>query len=273
MRRLPFVLRPGWIALALVVVAFTYLCLTVLAPWQLGKNTSTSRENHQIEASVSADPVPVTSVLPQQDSSAPDAQWRRVTATGRYLPKTAVLVRLRVIDGAPAYEVLNAFAVDGGPTVLVNRGFVRPDQGTDVPAIAPPPTGPVNITARLRDSQTAGDKQPFTEAGYQQAYTIDTRQVSALIKTPLTGSYLQLIENQPGVLEPLALPQLDAGPFLSYGIQWIAFGIVAPLGLGYFVYAELKTRRLEAARKAQQQATDEPLTNDQKLADRYGRRR
>jgi cytochrome oxidase assembly protein ShyY1 len=131
----------------------------------------------------------------------------------------------------------------------------------------------VNITARLRDSQTAGDKQPFTEAGYQQAYTIDTRQVSALIKTPLTGSYLQLIENQPGVLEPLALPQLDAGPFLSYGIQWIAFGIVAPLGLGYFVYAELKTRRLEAARKAQQQATDEPLTNDQKLADRYGRRR
>ena len=60
MRRLPFLLRPGWIALALVVVAFAYLCLTVLAPWQLGKNTRTSRENHQIEASVSADPVPVT---------------------------------------------------------------------------------------------------------------------------------------------------------------------------------------------------------------------
>jgi cytochrome oxidase assembly protein ShyY1 len=76
MRRLPFLLRPGWIALALVVVAFAYLCLTVLAPWQLGKNTTTSRENHQIEASVSADPVPVTSVLPQQDSSAPDLAWR-----------------------------------------------------------------------------------------------------------------------------------------------------------------------------------------------------
>ena len=273
MRRLPFLLRPGWIALALVVVAFTYLCLTVLAPWQLGKNTRTSRENHQIESSLSADPVPVTSVLPEQDSSAPDAQWRQVSATGHYLPKTAVLVRLRVIDGAPAYEVLNAFAVDGGPIVLVNRGFVHPDQGTDVPAIAPPPNGPVTITARLRDSQTAGDKQPFTEAGYQQVYAIDTRQVSALIKAPLTGSYLQLVEKQPGVLEPLALPQLDAGPFLSYGIQWIAFGIVAPLGLGYFVYSELKTRRLESARKAEQKAADKPLTTDQKLADRYGRRR
>jgi cytochrome oxidase assembly protein ShyY1 len=273
MRRLPFLLRPGWIALALVVVAFAYLCLTVLAPWQLGKNTTTSRENHQIEASVSADPVPVTSVLPQQDSSAPDLAWRQVTAIGRYLPDTAVLVRLRVIDGAPAYEVLNAFAVDGGPTVLVNRGYVHPDQGTDVPPIPPPPAGTVNITGRLRDSQSASEKQPFTEAGFQQVYAIDTEQIASLIKTPLTGSYLQLVENQPGVLEALSLPQLDAGPFLSYGIQWIAFGILAPIGLGYFVYSELKTRRQEAARKAEQQNSAEPLTTEQKLDDRYGRRR
>ena len=33
MRRLLFLLRPGWIALALVVIAFTYLCFMVLAPW------------------------------------------------------------------------------------------------------------------------------------------------------------------------------------------------------------------------------------------------
>jgi cytochrome oxidase assembly protein ShyY1 len=273
MRRLPFLLRPGWIALALVVVAFTYLCWTVLAPWQLGKNTRTSQENRQIEASVSAAPVPVTSFLPQQDSSAPDDQWRQVTATGRYLPNTAVLVRLRVIDGAPAYEVLNAFAVDGGPTVLVNRGYVQPEQGTDVPAIAAPPSATVTITGRLRDSQTAGEKQPFTEAGYQQVYVIDTQEIARLTSTALTGSYLQLVDDQPGVLEPLALPKLDAGPFLSYGIQWIAFGIVAPIGLGYFVYAELKTRRQEAARKAEHQDSAEPLTPEQKLDDRYGRQR
>lgn len=273
MRRLPFLLRPGWIALALVVAAFTYLSLTVLAPWQLGKNTRTSKENHQIEASLSADPVPVTSLLPQQDSSAPDQQWRRVTATGRYLPGAQVLVRLRVIGGAPAYEVLTAFAVDDGPTVLVNRGYVHPDQGTAVPPISPAPSGKVSITARLRDSESAGDRQPLSEDGHQQVYVIDTRQISGLIKTPLTGSYLQLIEGQPGGLEVLPLPQLDAGPFLSYGIQWIAFGIIAPLGLGYFVYSEIRMRRREAARKADQQASSEPLTAEDKLADRYGRRR
>ena len=45
MRRWAFLLRPSWLALFVVVVAFAYLCFTVLAPWQLGKNTKTSREN------------------------------------------------------------------------------------------------------------------------------------------------------------------------------------------------------------------------------------
>ena len=90
MRRLTFLLRPQWLALIVVVIAFAYLCFTVLAPWQLGKNTETSRQNAQITQSLKADPVPVTSLLPQQDSTAPDEQWRLVTATGRYLPEAQV---------------------------------------------------------------------------------------------------------------------------------------------------------------------------------------
>ena len=109
--RWTFLLRPGWLALLVVVIAFAYLCFTVLAPWQLGKNTKTSRENSQITRSLKAEPVPLTSVLPQQDSSAPDEQWQRVTATGHYLPDRQVLARLRVIEGDPAFEVLVPFAI------------------------------------------------------------------------------------------------------------------------------------------------------------------
>src|ERR1700754_4293666 len=101
-QRWAFLLRPQWVALFVIVIAFAYLCFTVLAPWQLGKNTKTSRENSQIARSLAAEPVPVTPVRPQQDSAAPDEQWKRVTATGRYLPEAQVLARLRVIDGDPA---------------------------------------------------------------------------------------------------------------------------------------------------------------------------
>ncbi|KZS58262.1 hypothetical protein A4G28_02960 [Mycobacterium ostraviense] len=273
-RRIPslaFLLRPGWIALALVVIAFTYLCFTVLAPWQLGKNTKTSRENRQIDYSLHTPPAPLKTLLPQQDSSVSDAQWRRVTATGHYLPDAQVLARLRVVDGEQAFEVLAPFAVDDGPTVLVDRGYVRPEPGSHVPPIPRPPEQTVTITARLRDSEpTAPGKEPFTRDGFPQVYSISTTQVSTLTGVPLAGSYLQLVEDQPGGLGVIGIPHLDAGPFLSYGIQWISFGILAPIGLGYFAYAELRARRRE---RREPPPADEPMTVEEKLADRYGRRR
>ncbi|OBH77139.1 hypothetical protein A5682_23325 [Mycobacterium mantenii] len=279
MRRLPFLLRPGWIVLALVVIAFAYLCFTVLAPWQLGKHSRTSEENRQIESSLNTAPVPLKTLLPQQNSTAPGAQWRQVTATGHYLPDVQVLARLRVIDSKPAFEVLVPFVVDGGPTVLVDRGYVRPLQGSHVPPIPRPPAQPVTITARLRNSETAApNKDPFVGDGVQQVYSIDTEQVAVLTKVPLAGSYLQLIDGQPGGLGVVGLPQLDAGPFLSYGIQWIAFGILAPIGLGYFAYSEIRARRQERQQRpspaAETAPTPEaPQTVEAKLADRYGRRR
>jgi cytochrome oxidase assembly protein ShyY1 len=273
MTRLAFLLRPQWLALYVVVLGFAYLCFTVLAPWQLGKNTKTSRENDQVTNSLSAEPVPVTTALPRQDSSAPDDQWKRVTATGHYRPRSQVLARLRMVEGEPAFEVLVPFAVDGGPTVLVDRGYVRPDPGSKAPEMAPLPDGTVTIVARLRDSEpiNAG-KDPFNQDGWQQVYSINTTQVAAVTGVPLAGSYLQLVDDQPGGLGVIALPHLDAGPFLSYGIQWIAFGIIAPIGVGYFVLAEVRQRRLEKADSDTAAASPEPPTTSEKLADRYGRR-
>lgn len=273
MRRLTFLLRPGWVALAVVVVAFTYLCFSVLAPWQLGKNTKTSRENNQIQQSLTTAPVPLKTLLPHQDSSAPDAQWRRVTATGHYLPDKQLVVRLRVADGDPALEVLLPFVVDGGPTVLVDRGYVRPLPGSRVPPLPPPPLQTVTITARLRDSeQPVLNKESFISDGVRQVYSIDINQIAKLTGVALAGSYLRLVDNQPGGLGLIGLPHLDAGPFLSYGIQWITFGVVAPILLGYFVYAEVRARRAEKSQASPVEPT-KPATVEDKLIDRYGRRR
>lgn len=291
MRKFAFLVKPQWLALYVVVLGFAYLCFTVLAPWQLGKNTKTSRENAQISASLKADPVPVTSLLPRQDSTvAQDDTWKRVTATGRYLPQGQVLARLRSVDGDAAFEVLVPFAVDGGPTVLVDRGYVRPDEGSKVPAIAPAPTDTVTITARMRNAELlATGKEPFRQDGALQVYSINPGQISSLVGIPLTDGYLQLVDGQPGGLGVIPLPHLDSGPFLSYGIQWIAFGIVAPLGVGYFVRAEYKQRKSERAASrppaagaapaspgrptTAEREGPKPRTTDEKLADRYGRRR
>ncbi|MFD4368243.1 SURF1 family protein [Rhodococcus sp. NPDC058521] len=303
MRRLKFLLRPGWVVLALVVAGFAFLCFTVLAPWQLGKNTSTEHRNQQIADSVDADPVAVESLF-DDGVAEENSEWRRVNATGSYLPNSDVLVRLRAIDSQPAYEVLTPFRLDDGATVLVNRGYVRPVQGTEAPPIDPAPTGQQTLDGRIRNSEgTVAGKEPFEEDGRKQVYFIDTGQVAALTGTDLLDAYVQLEPDQPGGLGTIPLPQLDAGPYLSYGLQWLAFGIMAPLGLAYFVRAEWLERRKEkaAASSAPKPGDDaasahgagapttrtEPsatessaadsattLTATQaKLADRYGKRR
>ncbi|KAF0845668.1 SURF1 family cytochrome oxidase biogenesis protein [Nocardia caishijiensis] len=285
MRKLTFLLRPSWLILALVVVAFAYLCFTILAPWQLNKNTSTEHRNQLIADSVQADPVAVTDILAGDPTT--HTEWRKVTATGTFLPDSTVLVRLRHLDGAPGYAVLAAFRLDDGRTLLVDRGLVAAVDGTRPPEIAEAPVGAQRIEARVRASEgVVPDKAPSTQDGFRQVYTIDTAQESTVLGTPLTpiptgtdkGGYLQLAENQPGAFTPVPLPQLDAGPYLSYGLQWLAFGVMAPLGLGYFVFAEMRARRRERG-EAVPDVTDQPAetseasTTEARLADRYGRTR
>ncbi|EME22531.1 hypothetical protein G419_05222 [Rhodococcus triatomae BKS 15-14] len=299
--------------LAVVVAGFAYMCFTVLAPWQLGKNTSTEHRNALIEQSVNADPVQVESILPESGPLNPDDEWRQVTATGTYLSDHEALVRLRSIEGDPAYEVLTPMRLVGGEVILVNRGYVRPVQGTLAPPIDPAPTGEVTVAARARVSEgTVPGKDPIVENGVPQVYFLDAGQVGAAVGLPLTDAWFQLSAGEPGALTPIPLPQLDAGPYLSYGLQWLAFGIMAPLGLAYFVRAEIRERRRERARAAapdsatpvvetpvaestassepapaddgalvprrrfgrQAQAEPAPLTaTEAKLADRYGKRR
>ncbi|WP_460718375.1 SURF1 family cytochrome oxidase biogenesis protein [Nocardia heshunensis] len=306
MRRLTFLLRPSWLILAVVVAGFAYLCFSVLAPWQLGKNTRTSERNDRIANSVHADPVDITSML---SGNGKNTEWRRVTATGTYVPDSTVLVRLRHLDGQPAYTVLAAFRLDDGRTLLVDRGqLAAAEGGTRPPAtIAAPPAGTQQLAARVRASEGIIEKKPpTTEEGYRQVYSTDTEQEATVLGLPLTpiptdgrGGYLQLDTGQPGAFTPDPLPQLDAGPYLSYGLQWLAFGVMAPLGLGYFVYAEIRARRREKAEATAQPAaaTGEPesptpesptptpapatkpndpapqpkqTTNEARLADRYG---
>ncbi|MFT4199447.1 SURF1 family protein [Gordonia sp. (in: high G+C Gram-positive bacteria)] len=243
MSALRAVLRPGWIVLGLVVIAFAALCFSVLAPWQLGKNTTTSHRNELIRAAAATPPVPIADVVPDPRAPGPDTEWREVTLTGSYRPADQVLVRLRHIDEQPAVEVLTPFEA-AGTVYLVNRGYVRPPKAAAIPTVAPPPGGTVTINARIRRSEgTAPGRAVGPIGDTMTAYSIDPADVGRAQHLDLAPFYLQLSADQPGSLGPIELPQLDAGPYLSYGLQWLAFGIMAPLGVAYFLYSEFRVRR------------------------------
>ncbi len=234
-------LKPGWVLFLIFVVAFSYFSFTVLAPWQLNKDDQIVERNHLIEEAYEADPQPVTKVFSADGSL--HKEWERAELTGRYLPEDEVLLRLRPVESAPGFQSLVPFETESGETFLVNRGWVPTDEGNSVPHIDPAPTDKVTIVGMARYNEREHSSAPIEEQGYTQVYSINTEQIAELVDVPLAHDYLQLSPDQPGELNALPVPKLDRGNHLSYGYQWIAFGVMAPLGFAYFVWSEIRERR------------------------------
>lgn len=236
--RLRLLLRPGWLALTALVLVFAVCCFTLLAPWQFDRHTDRKATNEAITRSSSAPPVPVT------DLTGP-REWRTVTATGTYLVEDEVVARLRTVQGEPAFEVLTPFRLTGGEVVLVDRGYVRPAQGVDevtVPDYPPAPSGEVTVTARYRsDERDPRERTALTGPdGRPQVYAVDSRAVGSVTGLELRPGYLALTHGSPGVVAALPLPELEAGPFLSYALQWITFGVMTLLAWLYFTWREIR---------------------------------
>lgn len=234
-------LKPGWVLSLIFIVAFSYLSFTVLAPWQLNKDAQIVERNHLIEEAYDADPQPVTEVFSADGSL--HKEWERAELTGHYLSEDEVLLRLRPVESAPGFQSLVPFETESGETFLVNRGWMPTDEGNSVPHIDPAPQGEVTIVSMARYDERKHTSAPIEEQGYTQVYSINTEQIAELVDVPLAHDYLQLSPEQPGELHALPVPKLDRGNHLSYGYQWIAFGVMAPLGFAYFVWSEIRERR------------------------------
>lgn len=265
-----FLLRPGWLALTAVVICFAVAAFTLLAPWQFRRAAQRADTNTAIERSFGIPPRPLRSVLAAHSTPTRNTEWRQVQATGYYLPDAEMVVRLRTVQGEPAYEVLVPLRLVDGSNILVDRGYLRPAEGVRIPDYPAVPGGEVTVTGRLRaDELDPQNGEVVHQDGHRQVYAASSRTVSAATGVRLEPGYLQLVDGAPGVLSALPLPQLDAGPSFPYALEWLAFGTMAPLGLAYFAWREAtEGRRDDKWSPDEDDPHDPPMAE---LADRYGR--
>src|SRR5882724_7318172 len=216
-RHVRFLFKPGWIAFVLVVIAFAVACYTLLAPWQFRRNAERSVENTQIAASFANPPRPLAELVPAGSAPSPSLAWRQASVRGEYLAGDEAVVRLRTVLGRPAFEVLTAFRTDDGRIVAVDRGYVRPGEDRQVTEYPPAPGGTVTLVGRIQlDESDPQHRASFTSGGHRQLYATDSQLLAAAVGTPVSPGYLELLDNQPGGVGVLPLPDSDSGPFLSY---------------------------------------------------------
>ena len=253
-----FLASPGWIGGILAALAFATVCWAVLAPWQFSRHAERSAANAQVAAAVNAEPRPVDELLFLDRPPDATSTWQPASATGTFEPEHQVYVRLRQdAGGAPASEILVPLRLADGSVVLIDRGYISAAdsiKSATPPTVPTVPTGTVTITGRVQPDQPDPLHRPAQVTdGRTDVLGIDGGAVPGLTG-PVRQGFLQLVDGSPGVLTPIGVPQVDEGPFLSYALQWCAFGGMALLAIGFFVVREYRDPRPAESPAAEESA-------------------
>lgn len=251
-----FLLTPRWVGGLALAVVLALACVT-LGAWQWDRREQARERNAPVLANYTTEPRPATDVLGAEPSPGVlprDAEWTPVRARGRYVPEQTLLVRNRPLDGRPGYHVLVPLVLDDGRTLVVDRGWLPTGATGAAPdAVPAPPSGPVEVVARLRPPEPPSER----DAPAGQVQTIDLDAIAAALDAPdlVTSAYAVLAEEDPPASPapvPLPRPTVDEGPHLSYSLQWFVFA--AGILVGYGVLARRTARDLAAEAGAQPRA-------------------
>ena len=248
---------PRWLGGLATAVVFAVVCV-LLAQWQLDRRVERAGRNAAVLENYDSAPVGLGDALGvsgEQDPSwalvpepSPQDQWTPVRLVGRYDTDETVLVRNRPQADSNGYQVAVPFDAEtaDGSTVrlLLVRGWVPAGAAATGPTTVPdPPTGPVDVVARLR----SGESPATRSAPPGQTYRLD---LPALLGagTPgsgatasgsgatapgadvavVTGAY-GVVSSEGGAppagMATLERPDVDPGPHLAYGVQWYLFAL------------------------------------------------
>ena len=238
-----------WIAYVGIAIVFAIAC-AFLSHWQLSKNADRSEQLAIISRNYDQKPVPLADLLPAGATLEPTDQWRPVSMTGQYVADQQILARFRVHDGTAAFDILVPFRLTDGRVVLIDRGWEPPGNTQAVPdSIPAPPSGTVTVVARLQPGEAVPPNGKDAPAGQVPSINLPLVAQKAGVTGLDTGAYGTLVSESPAPAsapQPMESPSNDPGPYLSYGVQWILFAVMAFVFLWYVIRFERRARREEA---------------------------
>lgn len=225
----------GTVIVLLVVVGCIRLGL-----WQLDRRDQKLAHNAAIAERMAADPV--TLAAPPVDSTG--LVHRGATARGRYDHDRSFVLMGRSHGGAPGVYLFTPLRLDEG-AILVNRGWVHAaDAATvDLAAISRPWEATVSgVLLAFPDV-----RDPGADGSFRHRWSrLDGQAIPAQYPYPVAPLYLLDTAGTGGRGSgdagsygdtesarspvPLDPPVLDAGPHLSYAVQWFSFATIFLVG-------------------------------------------
>jgi cytochrome oxidase assembly protein ShyY1 len=248
-----FLRTTRWLAYIGAAVVFALLC-GGLALWQYDRGRGASADNHLYSTNYAAQTVPLTTALPGLASYHPGQVWRAVSMRGQWDAAHQYYLRNSVRSGETGYEVVTAFRLESGETFLIDRGWVAASADTTEPASRPkPPTGSVDVVARLQASQAKRGEGGVND---HQIESVDLTELGPVVGGSVYSASWGVLVSPRSSAEGLGRvhatpPAEGVGYHYSYMVQWLLFAVI-----GFFLLwrgAVREFRRLNADDPEEQQ--------------------
>ena len=248
-----------WVILIALVAGLAY-AFVQLGEWQLRRLDERRATNAQVVEFSEQDPVPYESVMNRVMTDADE--WKPVTVTGTYSGET-YQARYRN-QGVAGSEPVSVMKASDGREVLVSRGFIPRPQGQPDPAPPAPPSGEVTVVGYVQRNEH-GNQNAITPHEFN-VRLINSDEIGKSLGRELVDGYIAATSSDPAdneLIQPTTLPELTEGSHQSYAWQWFSFAVIAVIGVGVLIRADIKDRkkaqekakrrraRLEAARETQ----------------------
>ncbi len=231
---------------AILAVAVTALFIR-LGTWQLERLVERRSLNAERSALATMAPLelPGSGAVPPADS----LLWHRVRLTGTWDYRNEIVIRGRSALGSPGVHLVTPLRLEGGPAVLVLRGWLPAADGLSADLMAGRPTADakasdtVVVSGRVLPGEPSAVIPPRLtrfEAGVHLVLgSLDLEAARRDIEGPILNAWV-LPDAPPEsgasvVPRPVEPTPYSDGPHLMYAIQWFGFAAIAVAGAIVFL--------------------------------------
>ena len=207
-----------------------------LAGWQLQRLGWKQDLMARIEQRLTAEPVappPGSAPLDKAD------EYRRLRLRGHFEPREVLVQATTELGGG--HWVIAPLRLDDGSTILVNRGFVPPEQRAPEQHAAP--TSAVELIGLLRLTETSGGPLRHNAPAEGRWYSRDVAGIAAQLQ--LTGTVAPFfVDESADPAQPRRWPRPGltvvrfANNHLVYAATWLALAAMAAAAAVYLLREE-----------------------------------
>ena len=243
-------LRPGDFVFAALMLALAATCVW-LGNWQMQRLAEKESLVAAVDARLMAEPVPAPDAAQWDGLDLETLNFQPVTLTGTYRYTQTVTVFTSLSDArgrfsGPGYWVVTPFALEGGGTVFVNRGFV-PQEYQEQAALGDlhgDDAGSVTVTGLLRPGETAGFMVPEPNMSDRIEWVRDIDRLAAMVDptmAPFAPFYVDLLAAGEGDLPQGGETVVSfTNNHFGYVLTWYGFAIVAVVMLGAWLWRQVR---------------------------------